>query len=237
VWSSILTDREIWVSITFTLYIALVSIGLSLAAALALVIFYHHWLDDSRISFFFFLPLSIPAIVMAFYIFQLLGGSGLLARLTYQAGIIENLNQFPSLINDWAGIGIICAHVMMATPFFTIFFHNIYKGEQLDNIIRLASTLGAGPGYIRRTIIAPILIRRGFSTIMLYIIFVLGSYEIPLLLGRAYPQMLSVLIINKLRKFNLMDIPEAYGVAVLYTLLVLTAIVVIFKKRRPVYEL
>jgi len=237
IWQQIINDSEIWFSFLYTAYIALCSIGVSLLGSLSLVIFFHEYLNHSRIAFFFFLPLSIPAIVMAFYIFQVLGGSGLMARIFYQLGIIDSLTQFPSLINDLGGTGIITAHVLMATPFFTIFFHNIYRSEQVEQMIQLASTLGADKGYIQRTVVVPMLLRRGFSTIMLYIIFVLGSYEIPLLLGREYPQMLSVLITNKLRKFNLMDIPEAYGVAVLYAAIVLTIVVVTFKKRKPVYDL
>lgn len=237
IWHQIITDREIWFSFLYTAYIAVFSIGISLILSLGLVIFYHNSLDKSHISFFFYLPLSIPAIVMAFYIFQVLGGSGLFSRLAYQLGMIQSVTQFPSMINDLGGIGIITAHVLMATPFFTIFFHNIYRGEQVGHMIELASTLGAGKRYINRTVVVPMLLRRGFSTIMLYVIFVLGSYEIPLLLGREYPQMLSVLIINKLRKFNLMDIPEAYGVAVLYAAIVLTIVVITFKKRKPVYDL
>jgi len=231
VWGEVLTDPEVWLTYGYTFYIALASISLSLLVSLTVVLLFAHKLDQPRISYFFYLPLSIPAIVMAFYIFQVLGGSGLLSRISYVLGATNSVQQFPGLINDLAGIGIITAHVLMAVPFFIIFFHNIYRGEELGKMVQLASTLGAGTPFINRVITIPILLRRGFSTIMLYFIFVLGSYEIPLLLGREYPQMISVLVINKLRRFNLNDIPEAYGIAVMYTFLILTAIVIIYRNR------
>ena len=44
----------------------------------------------------------------------------------------------------------------------------------------------------------------------------MGAYEIPLLLGQSSPQMISVLILEKLQRFNLGDIPVAYSMAVWY---------------------
>lgn len=231
IWVEIFTDMEVWLTYGYTLYIAVVSIGSSLIVSLSIVLLFSDRLNQPRISYFFYLPLSIPAIVMAFYIFQIFGGSGLLSRISYVLGATNSVQQFPGLINDLAGVGIITAHILMAVPFFVIFFHNIYRGEELGKMVQLASTLGAGTPFINRVITIPILLRRGFSTIMLYFIFVLGSYEIPLLLGREYPQMISVLVINKLRRFNLNDIPEAYGIAVMYTFIILSVIVITYRKR------
>ena len=231
IWADILADSEIWLTFGYTFYIAVVSIGISLVIALGIVLLFADSLDRPGISYFFYLPLSIPAIVMAFYIFQVLGGSGLLSRISYALGMITRVQQFPGLINDLAGFGIITAHVLMATPFFIIFFHTIYRGEELAEMVQLASTLGAKAPFIDRVITIPILLQRGFSTILLYFIFVLGSYEIPLLLGREYPQMISILVINKLRRFNLADIPEAYGIAVMYTCIILAVLLITYRKR------
>jgi len=53
--------------------------------------------------------------------------------------------------------------------------------------------------------------------ILLYFVFALGSYEIPLLLGRSHPQMLSVYAMDLLDSYQLETIPQAYGLAALYT--------------------
>ena len=64
----------------------------------------------------------------------------------------------------------------------------------------------------------------------MYFIFLLGSYEIPLLLGVQAPQMLSVLTVRKLRDFDLHTQPEAYALAVLYSGFVLTWLYLLFRK-------
>ena len=69
---------------------------------------------------------------------------------------------------------------------------------------------------IRYRLQLPILMKGLFPLLILYIIFFMGAYEIPLLLGQSSPQMISVLILEKLQRFNLGDIPVAYSMAVWY---------------------
>ena len=50
---------------------------------------------------------------------------------------------------------------------------------------------------------------------------VLGSYEIPLLIGSQSPQMISVLVLRRYALYDITQKPEAFIIALLYTLLVL----------------
>lgn len=77
----------------------------------------------------------------------------------------------------------------------------------------------------------PVLLRQSFPTLVLYFIFVMGSYEIPLLLGSQSPQMMSVLTIRKLQRFDLTDMPQAYVVGVLYTVFVVGVVVFLLRKK------
>jgi len=52
----------------------------------------------------------------------------------------------------------------------------------------------------------------------------LNSHEVPLLLGRSNPQVITVFISDKISKFDLSNIPQGHAAAVLYILL--TAITV-----------
>jgi len=71
---------------------------------------------------------------------------------------------------------------------------------------------------------------------VLYFIFLLGAYEVPLILGQESPQMLSVLIIQEIKQYDLDKISEGYVVAVLYTLIVSAAAIVLFlPKRKSAY--
>jgi putative spermidine/putrescine transport system permease protein len=62
----------------------------------------------------------------------------------------------------------------------------------------------------------PVLLRRALPNLGLSGIFLFGAYEAPLLLGRQSPRMISVLIAQKFRKFNLADVPQAYALTLLY---------------------
>jgi len=220
-WQDLLASPALWWSLGFSLYVAVVAIGLSIIFALLLALTFRQRLSKGVLSYAIYLPLAFPAIVMAFYSFQLLSKGGLLSRLSYQIGLTSQLAQFPDWVNDQWGIGIIATHVFMATPFFTILFWSIFQNEKLDDYQNLAATLGASVRQIRHRITIPILLQKARSTLILYFMFVLGSYEIPLLLGSQSPQMVSVFTIQKLQRFNLQDIPQAYAICVLYTLLIL----------------
>jgi putative spermidine/putrescine transport system permease protein len=60
----------------------------------------------------------------------------------------------------------------------------------------------------------------------------MGTYEIPLLLGRQSPSMLSVLVIRKLQRFNLADIPQAYAISVIYIILVSIILMLVYRSQR-----
>lgn len=231
-WRTVLSNPAFWRMLGFSLYVALISIALALALALWLILRSPREFQRGSLSFFIYFPLSIPAIVMAFFVFQLLGKGGWLSRLAHQVGLIERLAQFPGWINDPWGVGIIVAHVIMATPFFTIYLANLYQNERVGAYLNLAATLGATPRQARRRIALPLLLRRALGTVFLYFMFVMGSYEIPLLLGSQSNQMVSVRTIQRLQRFNLGDIPEAYTISVAYTIMVIVLLILLLTINR-----
>ncbi len=226
---NIINGGEFFVSIAYSFYIATVSIFISLLVAIPGVIAFTDKITKSKKSFFVYMPLAIPAIVTAFISFQLLGKTGFFSSIAYHAKFINGLQQFPDLINDRFGISIIATHVLMATPFFLIFFSNLFVSERLQDLSTAGATLGADRIQRICRIVIPVLFKRGFTTILLYFIFVLGSYEIPLILGRQSPQMISVLIVRKMQRYNLLDIPQGYFLSLLYTFLVVILLLIFLK--------
>ena len=69
---------------------------------------------------------------------------------------------------------------------------------------------------------------------MLFFIYVMGAYEIPLLLGRQSPQMLSVLAMRKYARFDITQKPEAFAIAFLYAVLVSVVLISLRRQIRPV---
>jgi len=211
-------------SMLYSLWIALASAGIALILALTFLFTLRRHLKSPGMYRLLFLPLTIPPIVVAFVIFQLYSGSGIFSRIILQTGLIDGTQQFPALVQDPYGIGILLAHVFIAFPFFLLVLLNLYRHEKLDEIERVASSLGADTNTIRLRLQLPILMKGLFPLLILYIIFFMGAYEIPLLLGQSSPQMISVLILEKLQRFNLSDIPVAYSMAVWYAIICIITI-------------
>ena len=231
-WDSVLTGGEFWRSLGFSFWVAVCSIGLAVGLAMAAVLPGQGKWQRGVLSWLVYLPLTLPAMVAAFLIFQTLSGAGLASRLAFRLGLTDGIGGFPNWVNDPWGVGIIAAHVLMATPFFIILFSNLYQSERLGEYAQLAATLGATARQSARRVIVPVLLRQSFPTLVLYFIFVMGSYEIPLLLGSQSPGMVSVLTIRKLQRFDLADMPQAYVIGVLYTVFVVGAVVVLLRSKQ-----
>ncbi len=231
-WRAVLGSAAFWQSIAFSAYAALFSIGMAVGLALLVVVRRPHFFEKRPLSFFIYLPLAIPAIVMAFFIFQLMAKSGLLSRLAFQLGLTDGLSRFPDWVNGQYGVGIITAHFLMALPFFIILYTQMYRHEGMAALVGQALSLGATWRQAAWRVAAPALFRRSFATVVLYFLFVMGSYEIPLLLGSQSRQMVSVLAIQKLQRFNLGEIPQAYTISVIYSVIVIGLVLCLLGRRK-----
>ena len=176
------------------------------------------WPADAPVALY--LPLAFPAMVAAFLAFHWLGNAGLLSRIAWQLGWISEPRQFPDLINDPWGIGIILTHYAMATPFFTLMFKAIYADNRVGELCLAGASMGATRSEQVRRIALPLLWQKARPTLLLYGVFVAGSYEIPLILGVQSPQMISVYAVTKMNRFDLNTRPQAYIIALLFTVIV-----------------
>ena len=235
-WARLFAGGEVWASFGLSLYIAATTVVLTVGLALLLALYLRRPLAYGPLSYIIYFPLALPATVAAFLVFQLFSGAGYLSRLALRFGLIDRVGQFPAFVNDAYGLGIIIAHVGLAVPFFVLLFVQIYNTERVGALVQLARTLGAGRAAGLYRVTVPILLTKCFTNIVLLFVAVLGSYEIPLLLGRQAPQMLSVLTMRKYALFDISQKPQAFIVAVLYTLLVLAALVFAFRKGRTAYD-
>ncbi|GAA3971261.1 ABC transporter permease subunit [Hymenobacter antarcticus] len=209
-WRALGSDSGLPYAALYSVWCAVASVSISVALALLLVLRAQPTLRRPAFSSLLYVPLLMPALVVGFYLFQLLSRAGWLSRISFQLGLTSNLAAFPELVQDGAGVGIILAHVLLSFPFLTLLFQAIYQETRLDEYRQLTLTLGASVGQFRRRVAVPLLLRRAAPTLLLSFIATLGAYDIPLLLGRPYPQMLSVYITTRLQRFDLADLPAAY---------------------------
>ena len=231
-WQQIFSEGEIWASLVFSLTIASVAISVAVCLALLIVFFLRKEMAGSRIEYFFYLPAAMPPTVVAFFLFQFLTAAGILSAVLFRIEVGSGIEGFPSLVNDKYGFGILIAHIFLATPFFVIYFLRVYKAQNIDALTELALSLGATKGQQTRKIVAPILLRQSLQSILLYWVFVVGSYEIPLLLGSSSPQMISPYIVRKLQRFDMATIPQAYILSLLYIFFLSTLVFFIHQKTK-----
>ncbi len=160
--------------------------------------------------------MGTPSLVLAQMVGNTLGQGGWLSRLSYHAGLIETAGDFPALVNDRLHVGMTISLSLSLLPLVLLYFSQLWGALRLDRCCDLAQSLGASRLDARLRVALPMLIWRGKSMMMLLFILTIGSYEVPLLLGRQSPQMFSVATQRLASGFDLSRKPQAYVLAILY---------------------
>lgn len=232
-WTRVLGSREVWISFGYSAWLSLAVVVLAGSLSLFLARRLRARLDGALPAVWLHLPLATPALVAAFVAFQLLSGAGFLSRLLAAAGLIAGPGEMPELVLDPWGIGIVLVHSALAVPFLILLFHQLHRGERIPELRRLAESLGASGRQALWRVEIPLLLRAAASNLALLGVLVLGSYEVPLLLGRQSPQMLSVLILRHFSLYDLGKKPEAYTLALLYSLVVVAVLALAWRRAVP----
>lgn len=215
-WALVLLSQETWTSLLLSMSVALTVLLIAVPVGLILVLFYSEALENAVIRYLLFLPVSVPPLIAAFMGTEWLSASGMAGRVV--SGAFGTVS--PSLVNNYWHTGIIISMTMMSIPFLTILLWQYSRAEKLSGLAELATSLGATKRQILFRVAIPVLLNRALPNIGLMFVFLFGAYEVPLLLGMQSPRMISVLIAQKFRKFDLADIPQAYALTVLYAFVV-----------------
>lgn len=226
-WRAIINSGELFSALLLSAWVALAVTGLSTASGLVLALTLRGPIVHGSLGGLLHLPLALPTTVVAFATYQLLSGGGWLARIARALGTGAGDGAFPELVQDRWGIGIIAAHTLLAAPLLAIVFAQLYQAKRVDELAALARSLGASRGQIVRRVELPLLLRAARTNLFLLLVVVFGSYEIALALGRQSPQMLSVMTMRKFAMFDLNEKPQAYALALLYTLLMLAVLIAV----------
>ena len=172
------------------------------------------------VTFIFQLPLPVPHLVAAAGMVLLLTQSGLFARLFYYAGVLERPNQFPVLVFDRWQLATILVYLWKEIPFMGLVVLAVLKGigQEYEEI---AQTLGANRWQRFRYVLLPLLMPGLATTGIIVFAFVFGSFEIPLLLGQRYPNVLPVTVYRTYIDPDLNQRPEAMAIGMIITAIVI----------------
>lgn len=167
------------------------------------------------------IPMLFPYVVAAYAATLLFQQSGLLSRLAYHVGWIQDIQSFPVLINDVFGWGIIIAYVWKTVPFMVLMMFPILMGVQ-EGWYQTAQTLGASRFKFFIHVVVPLLEQTWLVAVFIVFAFTFSAFEIPYLLGVTYPKTLSVMAHHLYTNGELGDRPIAMAINALLTLITLT---------------
>ena len=206
-----------WLGFTTTI------LSMILATVCALVL--RQRLRGKRIvSFIFQFNIPVPHILGAIAVLLLLSQSGLVSRFTHHLGLTEQTFDFPVLVNDKNGLGIMLEYLWKTIPFTGVILLAVLQsvGDDYEN---LARTLGANQWQRFRYVILPLIMPGLLRSSILVFAFAFGAFEVPFLLGQSFPLALPVLAFEYYKNVDLGYRAEAMAISMviagLITLLIL----------------
>ena len=190
---AVLASAAVWRSVAWTLAIAAVATVLAAAAAVAVAV----RLQASRAGrWLAVFPLAVPHVAAALAALILLGQSGLLSRMAFATGMTASPAEFPPLVYDRVGAGLVLAMAWKEFPFLALTALAVLdtRGHLFEETAR---TLGATAAQAFRLVTWPLLWRGLAPASVAVFAFLIGHYEMAALLGPSDPTALPVLTLER----------------------------------------
>lgn len=222
---NVLQDPDFVKSLILTLYISTVSTVIAAAVSVVLALALIKWAADSRVvNFVLQIPLTVPHLVIAISVILLLAPAGLFSRLLSSMSIIQNPSDFPLLVNDGWGIGILTVYIWKEVPFITFMLLAVLKNMGTE-LLEAGATLNASKYQRFIYIILPIIAPSLGSACLIVFAFTFGAFEVPYLLGQTYPLVLPVWAYKNYSDIDLLARPEGIAIGLIIAAIVTLAIV------------
>jgi len=220
----VLTNFRFISSLQYTFYIALLSSILSVILGVVAAFLVHKAGKGNKLSFTFLkIPIMIPHIVVIVMIFHIFFQTGILSRIAYNLGIVENAHAFPLLIFDRAGIGIMLVYLYKQIPFVALMVYAISRNID-SKYFQIAENLGASPFHIMTKITMPLLAPTILSGFLFCFAFGFGAFEVPFLLGSPARHTLPILAFIEYSSPVMTDRPAAMAINVIISVISMTLI-------------
>lgn len=206
-----LTRADLAQSIQYSFYLSTVSSVLAavLGTLLALAL---TWAKTSRFTRLFNIqiPIMTTHSLVVLAVICLLTGSGMIPRILFLLGLVDDPNTFPSVIGAPSGWGIILTYLWKEAPF--VAFCTITLMANInDNLGEAAETLGANSFKTFTNITLPLCSGTIIKAFLIVFAFSFGSYEVPFLLGATTPKAMPILAYIEFQDPNIMN--RAYAMA------------------------
>ncbi len=209
-----------WQGLLLTIWVSFASTLLSAVLALATALLLRRTFIGKRIATFLYqLNLPVPHVVAAIGILFLFSQSGLLSRTGAQLGLLNGPSDFPIVVKDRLGIGIILSFVWKEVPFVGVIVLAVLQSLGVD-YEDLARSLGANRWQRFRYVILPLVMPGLLSGSILVFAFTFGSFEVPAILGVRFPRTLTVTAVRFFRDPDLNARTEGMAISIIISVIV-----------------
>lgn len=187
-WSS----QSFWQSLGLTMYYATVSTFLALVGAILLSLaLVKTFPGKTFYKYLYKLPLMIPYTVGIALAVLMLSNGGILSRFAALFGFIDDPGQFPQILKNHYGWGIIAVYVWKQLPFITLAIYAVLLGIGRETE-EAAAILGANKWTIFFRVTLPQILPGIVSSTLICFAFNVGAFEAPFILGGGFPDTLPV---------------------------------------------
>lgn len=180
--------QAVWVSLRIALWSAILATVLGVLVSMALI---RCGKTRGGMLYAVRLPILVPHAVVAVFVIQIFSQTGLIARLGYMLGLLEDSAQFPQLLYTSGYWGAILAYLWKEIPF-VAYFVLAFMSSISDTLGQAAENLGACPLRSFWEVTLPLSVPVIAKAFLIIFIFAFGGYELPLLLGSTLPKALTV---------------------------------------------
>ena len=224
--------REFWGSLGYSLWVSLASTMLSAIGALFLATLLNRRPSNFD-TFALNWNLAFPHLVWGVFMILLLTQSGLLARWVGALGIIDGPADFPVLVRDRFGFGIILTYLGKEIPFLTLLILALLR-TQSEGYLLVAENLGANAWQRFRLVTLPLVRPALVSGSLLVFAYIFGAYEVPALLGVRYPRTLPVLALESFTNPDLRARSEGMAISLIIAFIVL--LIAVFARAKEEFQ-
>lgn len=180
---SVLGDGEFLISLGATISVAVIATLISnvLGALLAFAML-RAGAHGKLLQRVLQLPVILPHLIVVIMVIHIFSQTGVLARLAWWVGFIDNPNQFPLLVYDRLAIGIMLVYLYKQVPFVALLAYDTLRGIS-GKYAEVAANLGASPWQTSTQVYLPLLKPTIIGTSLITFAFAFGAFEVPFLLG------------------------------------------------------
>ena len=216
-------------SLWFTLKIAFVATAIAMCIAIVAALALRETFVGKKIVLFLFqYNLCMPHIVVAMMMVMLLSQTGIVSSICYTLGITKQAEDFIFLIRDSKGIGITLTFIWKYFPYIGLSVLGVLQSTSLE-YERQAAVLGVGKWKRFFHVILPQIIPATSMATIVVFAAAFGEYEIPAILSSASHRTLSIMIYMKYCDLSTRNMPHAYAMMIMQTLILMVIILCFYK--------